>query len=406
MNRSGIVNLVVLVLSLVVSFPLSMFAGYYGYDNGEVLIENSFTECLKSTAVIAQSVETSEAEGLEYWSNLNEEISNEFQNTVSRVIKSDDTVIAPSEEFNFSVSIASTACAESDKSYSVNHIYISRGTSWEAIGTNSIYIGRSLATQLAETGIYGSISFAQMIDKTITLKGPSGELSMTVGGIFYDIGSAEYYSDCLEDEVVYISLENTFKLDTSSTKGLVTYEEGSTKNGTVYKRISGDSSIRETYLHSESMRAHIQDIQSYRALNYKVWLCVLFSVMTAISSIVFLIFSEKVFFDLKDVVDANDSRLLRWIRRKDNYFLILLVVGITIACGFLGLGRLIYFSYGLITLPFLSTGSIFGVSLVVLIDYAILWIGFRSKNFIKESLLDGESKTVENVIVSTLHKKI
>lgn len=407
MKKKSLFNLIALIVSIVAVFPVSMFAGFYGYDNSATFIEKSFADSFKTSKLIAQSIWTDEPKDLDYWSALSDEIDTEFQNTVSRVVKNEETAILPSEEHPLPITIASATPSESDKIYAENHLLLMYGESWNSLNEKGTYISYELATKLIETGVYGDISQRHLLGETVILKSGSHALLMTIGGIFFseEDSVSKYYSECLEDEIVYISLENTFELDTSSTKGFVTYEEGSSDNTEVYRRITGDISINENYIHSESMRTYIRDIESYAALNSKTWLCLLFSVMTIVLSIVFLLFSKRAFLEIGEI-KSDSSRFLEWLQKKNNFFLALLTVGVAIACILIGIGRTVFFSFGTITLPFITPGSMCGVSLVVLVNYAVLWLFLRSADVINDSLFAERGKTEELVIVNTRKMKI
>lgn len=384
MKKKDIIKLISFILCLILVFPLSMMVGFYAYDNTPTLTSGAFNNI--ELNVVGQSIETKEAMNQEYWDSLVKDIDAEFQNTAGRFVQGDDVAAMASSDHTFPISIMSATPSTSDRIYATNHIYLTHGDSWASISESGVYMSQTLAFSLIETGIYGSIGLSDFVGQNVTLRVGSTELALTVGGLFNNTAAtyARYYANTLETEIVYISLENTFKLDTSSTKGFITYENSSNRNYDVYQRIVNDEAIKEQYLHSSVLRERLAYIQNYRTQSYIIWLCLLFTLLAVADAVALLILSKKVFAYLQSI-DNEKLKFLNWMQRRENYYFILLAVGFAIACLCIAIGKSINLPYLSLPIPFINTGSMAALSISFLLICAVLWVMFGLKRFVDDS---------------------
>lgn len=379
MKKKGIFCLISTVFYIASIFCLSYFSGFFIYDNSSTKISDSIESYIKTSdsKVECQKIIASNEWSIEKWQNIKEN-DIPINNTFSRVIRNVEVKDFDGEKHQI---IAMSAEAYEQSKYSTNHIYIDYGYSWKKIDENCVYISTKFANNfLLSSKTNGIMSFQDLIGKNLTFKSNEANITLQIGGVFYSTPNtyANHYSTCFEnEEVFYMSLENTFALESNSKEGFVTYEEDSKTNFQTYSFINKSLDISKATFYNISLENDIDNIKDF----YKNKNRYIYSVVLLAFDILFLIFFIKHLRRNKThyINIFSKSNLLKKIGNNllNKYYLFSCYIFI-IYCFLIFVIKRFSLSHSKTKIAFINEGSLTFTSLSFLLIIIVIWLDFIS----------------------------
>lgn len=391
------------ILSLVSIFIASFFSGFFVYDNSNSMIEKTLDYYSSSSPALveAQQFMLEEDWLIEEWENVEATASVPLSNSFSRVVRS--IQFKNFDGILYDTNVLSTASYEFDTKYSANHIYISYGGSWNNINNDYVYISDNFAEMLKSSSSYGELEVNNLIGMPITFICSSGEeLILKIGGVFFTPSNSysNYYQSCFDDEnIVYVSLENSFKLSSASKEGFVTYENSSKTNFDTYEYIRNNEDIISSAFYNNSLNLDIDNTFAFYSDNMRF----LYFALLLLASFFFIFVYIKLTYSIIDAkfgLNFKNEKIKRFVDEKKNIYYLLSVVILGIGCLLILLLRDTTLSFQSVTLSFANTGSMSVVSLSFVILLLFLWGHYLLSKKKEDVFIFDEDKTPKIINVT------
>lgn len=395
MKKKGLFYLISSVFYIASIFCLSYFSGFFIYDNSSAKISDSIENYIKTSdsKVECQKIMASNEWSIEKWQSIKEN-DIPINNTFSRVIRNVKVKDFDGEKHQI---IAMSAESYEQSKYSTNHIYIAYGYSWKKIDENCVYISTKFANNFLLSSKTNVIrSFQDLIGKNLTFESDETNITLQIGGVFYSTPNtyANHYAACFEnEEVFYMSLENSFALESNSKEGFVTYEAGSKTNFQTYSFINKSLDISKATFYNVSLESDIANIiDFYNNKNRYIYFVVLL-----VLDILFLIFFIKHLRRNKAHYNNlfSKSNLLKRLGNKllNKCYLFSCYVFI-VYCFLLFVIKRFSLSHLKTKIEFINEGSMTFTSLSFLLIIMVIWFDYissKEKNIIIDNLYEIQS---------------